>query len=111
MTALYVLHLRAGAEGHLADVRVRWQNPQTREPSEQNLSVTVASLDREFSSVAPQMQVCYTAAYFAEVLRASRYAEEVRLDDLLRLARDLAEGDKQVAELADVIQAATKFYR
>jgi Ca-activated chloride channel family protein len=111
VTALYALHLRAGAEGHLADVRVRWQDPRTREPSEQNLSVTVASLDREFTSAVPQVQVCYTAAYLAEVLRASRYAEEVQLDDLLRLAERLSEGDKQVAELADVIQAATKLYR
>ena len=111
VTALYALHLRSGAEGHLADVRVRWQDPQSREPSEQHLSVTVASLDRDFSSSAPQLQVCYTAAYFAEVLRASRYAEEVRLDDLLQLAERLSEGDKQVAELADVIQAAAKFYR
>lgn len=111
VTALYALHLRPGAEGHLADVRVRWQDPRTREPSEQNLSVTVASLDRDFSAAAPQVQVCYTAAYFAEVLRASRYAEEVRLDDLLRLAEQLSEGGKQVAELADVIQAARKFYR
>lgn len=111
VTALYALHLRPNAEGHLADVRVRWQDPRTREPSEQNLSVTVASLDRQFSSAAPQVQVCYTAAYFAEVLRASRYAEEVRLDDLLQLAKQLAEGDKQVAELSDVIQAARKFYR
>ncbi len=111
VTALYALHLRPDAEGHLADVRVRWQDPRTREPSEQNLSVTVASLDRQFSSAAPQVQVCYTAAYFAEVLRASRYAEEVRIDDLLQLAGQLAEGDKQVAELSDVIQAARKFYR
>ncbi|MEV0131254.1 von Willebrand factor type A domain-containing protein [Dactylosporangium sp. NPDC050688] len=111
VTALYALHLRPGAEGHLADVRVRWQDPQSREPSEQNLSVTVASLNREFSSAAPQLQVCYTAAYFAEVLRASQYAEEVQLDDLLRLALRLGESDRQVAELSDVIRAATKIYR
>ena len=111
VTALYALHLRPGAEGHLADVRVRWQDPQSREASEQNLSVTVASLDREFSSAAPQLQVCYTAAYFAEVLRASQYAEEVQLDDLLRLASRLGESDRQVAELSDVIRAATKIYR
>lgn len=111
VTALYALHLRPGAEGHLADVRVRWQDPRSREPSEQNLSVTVASLDREFTSAAPQLQVCYTAAYFAEVLRASQYAEEVQLDDLFRLASRLGESDQQVAELSDVIRAATKFYR
>jgi Ca-activated chloride channel family protein len=111
VTALYVLHLRADAEGHLADVRVRWQDPRTREPSEQNLSVTVAQLDREFTEVAPRMQVCYAAAYLAEVLRSSQYAEEVRLDDLLRLAERLSEEDKQVAELADVIRAAMKLYR
>lgn len=111
VTALYALHLRPDAQGHLADVRVRWQDPQSREPSEQNLSVTVASLDRDFTAAAAQVQVCYTAAYFAEVLRSSQYAGEVELDDLQRLAQRLAEGDKQVAELADVIQAATKLYR
>ncbi|MGI5179913.1 YfbK domain-containing protein [Dactylosporangium sp. CA-152071] len=111
VTALYALHLREGAEGHLADVRVRWQDPRTREPSEQNVSVTVASLDRVFTEAGPRLQVCYTAAYFAEVLRSSQYAGEVRLADLLRLAEGLSEGDKQVAELAEVIRAATKLYR
>jgi Ca-activated chloride channel family protein len=111
VTALYALHLRPGAEGHLADVRVRWQDPKSREPSEQNLSVTVASLDREFSSAAPQVQLCYTAAYFAEVLRAGRHSDEVRLDDLLRLADRLSEGDRQVAELAEVIRAAARLYQ
>ncbi|WP_432982529.1 YfbK domain-containing protein [Dactylosporangium sp. CA-233914] len=109
VTALYALHLRPGAEGHLADVRVRWQDPKTREASELSQPVTVGALDRDFAGAPAPVRVCYAAAYFAEVLRASRYAGEVRLTDLRGIAREAGES-AQVRDLADLIDTAVSLY-
>lgn len=110
VTALYALHLRPGATGHLADVRVRWQDPQSKEPSEQTQAVSVASLDQDFTEAAAPLQVCYAAAYLAEVLRASQFGRDVQLSDLLAIVKGVRSEDPRVTELADVISAATKLY-
>ncbi|GGM10241.1 von Willebrand factor type A domain-containing protein [Dactylosporangium sucinum] len=112
VTALYALHLRPGAEGHLADVRVRWLDPRSKEATEILQPVTVSATDQTLTGANVPLRVCYVAAYLAEVLRNSQYGGEVRLPDLLSLA-ELARRDSddpQVAELVQVVQAATKLY-
>ncbi|MEV6931610.1 von Willebrand factor type A domain-containing protein [Dactylosporangium sp. NPDC051485] len=109
VTALYALHLRPGAQGHLADVRVRWQDPKTREASELSQPVTVTVLDEGFDRAPAPVRVCYAAAYLAEVLRASRYGDEVRLADLEAIAARAGDG-RQVRELVETINAAAKLY-
>ncbi|MFG2038712.1 von Willebrand factor type A domain-containing protein [Dactylosporangium sp. NPDC048998] len=109
VTALYALHLRPGAQGHLAEVRVRWLDPKTREASELAQPVTVSALDQTFDEAPAPVRVCYVAAYLAEVLRGSRYAGDVRLTDLRTLARDAGEGT-QIRELSEVISAAVSLY-
>ena len=65
------------SSGHLPSATLaraaRPQDPSTRESSEQATTVTVADLARDFAAAAPRLRVCYAAAYFAEVLRSSRY--------------------------------------
>ncbi|WP_432833456.1 YfbK domain-containing protein [Dactylosporangium sp. CA-092794] len=109
VTALYALHLRPGAQGHLADVRVRWQDPKTREPSELAQPVTVDALDGAFAEASPALRTCYAAAYLAEVLRNSPYATEVRLADLREIARS-ADDSPQARELEGMIAAAVPLY-
>nr|BFE64350.1 VWA domain-containing protein [Dactylosporangium thailandense] len=109
VTALYALHLRPGAEGHLADVRVRWQDPTTHRPSELARPVEVTDLSADFAESPRPVRVDYAAAYLAEVLRASRYAEEVRLPDLRTIA-DNAGDSTQTRELANMINDAIKLY-
>ncbi|MFI5913868.1 von Willebrand factor type A domain-containing protein [Dactylosporangium sp. NPDC051541] len=109
VTALYALHLRPGAAGHLADVRVRWQDPKTREPSELAEPVTVNALDRDFTEAAKPLRVSYAAAYLAEVLRNSQYAEEVRLPDLRTIARSAGD-TTQIRDLTTMITDAESLY-
>ena len=112
VTALYALHLRPGAGGHLADVRVRWQDPQSKEAGEQTQPVTVGAIDGSFAESTTPLRVCYTAAYLAEVLRGSQFASEVRLPDLLEIAGDAlrSTNDQQRTDLTNMISAATKLY-
>ena len=109
VTALYAVRLR-GSTGRVAEARIRWQDPATREASELATTVTVADLARDFTAAAARLRVCYAAAYFAEALRASRYGGEVRLTDLANVADKAASatGDQDVSDLADLIRRASR---
>ncbi|MEU7865689.1 von Willebrand factor type A domain-containing protein [Dactylosporangium sp. NPDC049140] len=109
VTALYALHLRPGAAGHLADVRVRWQDPKTREASELSQPITASALTADFTESPRPLRISYVAAYLAEVLRASRYAEEVRLPDLRTIAQSAGDST-QVRDLTNMIGDAIPLY-
>src|SRR5918992_781098 len=70
VTALYAVRLRPGADGHVGDVTVRWQDPDTREAQENGRTITVGDLAPDlWSAGSPRLRVAVAAAYFAEVLR------------------------------------------
>jgi len=109
VTALYLVRLRSDAHGQLAEARVRWLDPSVREAQEKATTLTVADLAGDFAGASPRLKVSYVAAYFAEVLRKSPYAEEVRLNDLAATAGDAfaATDDPQIAELVDLIRRSS----
>jgi len=109
VTAIYLVRLHEGASGgHVAEARVRWLDPTTREPSETASAITASELNVAFGAASPRLRVDYAAGFFAEVLRESPYGRDVRLEDLAAVAetayRDTE--DAQVAELADLIERA-----
>jgi Ca-activated chloride channel family protein len=70
VTALYAVRLRPGASGHLGDIMVRWQDPDTRKPQENGRTITVSDLAPDlWSAGSPRLRIDATAAYFAEILR------------------------------------------
>jgi Ca-activated chloride channel family protein len=111
VTALYVVRLRGDGEGGpVAEARVRWLDPRTREAREKAETVSVSALSGNFAVASPRLRVSYAAAYFAEVLRESRYAEEVRLRDLADVVEQVFRetDDAQVGELSDLIRRADR---
>ncbi len=108
VTALYAVRLRPSAGGQVAQARIRWQDPATRQAHENADTVSVADLGGSFTEAVPRLQVCYAAAYFAEALRRSPYGAEVRLGDLAEIAARAATrtGDPDVADLARLIGRA-----
>ena len=111
VTAIYLVRLHEGVtSGPVAQARVRWLDPSTREPSELASAITVSEFDRAFDAASPRLRVAYAAGFFAEVLRQSPYGQAVRLEDLAAIARVAADEteDSQVAELADLIRAAQR---
>ena len=112
VTALYLVRLRENTTaGPVAEVRVRWLDPTTREPAETASAITVGELDVAFGTASPWLRVAYAAGYFAEVLRASPYGRDVRLADLAAIAEAAAveTEDASVAELAQLIRRAQRF--
>jgi len=85
-------------------------DPDTREASERVTTVTVSDLGTPLAEASPRLRVSYAAAYFAEFLRHSPYAEDVNLTALAAIAdRAAAEtGDPAVADLADTIRRASR---
>jgi Ca-activated chloride channel family protein len=73
VTALYVVRLQAGAAGHVADVAVRWLDPDSRQPQETGRTITVTDLaPMLWTGGSPRVRVDAVAAYFAEALRNGR---------------------------------------
>jgi Ca-activated chloride channel homolog len=109
VTALYLVRLRASS-GQVAEARVHWQDPVTRQPSEAAGTVSVSQLSGAFTAAAPRLRVTYAAAYFAESLRGGAYATEARLTDLAAVADGAARAteDRDVADLADLIRKADR---
>jgi Ca-activated chloride channel family protein len=113
-TALYVLRLLPNAEGRIATVQLRWQDPNTYEVVEINGNVNTWNLSKDFYSTNVYFQRAVIAAQFAEILRQSPYAGRISLADLSEMADDLLRQmprDKDTEELADLIGRAARMYR
>ena len=108
VTALYVVTVRPGVRGQVAQARVRWLDPTGREPLEQSAGINASDLGGEFTDASPRLRVDYAAAFLAELLRHSQYGNEVRRADLAAIARDAFADtdDVQVDELATLIDRA-----
>jgi Ca-activated chloride channel family protein len=83
VTALYEVKLAEGAEGELAEVFMRWQDPETKEVSEISRSIATADLVTSFGSTSQTFRLTVMVAEFAEILRESYWAQEFSLDDIV----------------------------
>jgi Ca-activated chloride channel family protein len=133
VTALFAVRLKPGAEGHLADISVRWTDPDSRKAEETGRTVTVEDLAPGlWSDGSPRLRVSAAAAFFAEHLRdgdpghapQSPYVTpsagpfvtrglvpgepRLGLDELSAHVTELASAteDRDVAELRDLIGRA-----
>ncbi len=107
VTALYVVKLRANATGRVAQVKVRWLDPKTRDASESHETVNVDDLQGTFAGSAPELQICYGAAYFAEALRNRPAPEFDELAEIVERANGELD-DPKVADLAALIHKAAR---
>ncbi|WP_330238805.1 vWA domain-containing protein [Streptomyces sp. NBC_00525] len=111
VTALYAVHLRDGASGHVATATVRWLDPKTRTPHEKTGSVeTGAVTGKLWGGRSDRLQVTAVAAYFAENLRGGSLPGAPGLGELAARARKLATRteDSSVSKLADAIGRADR---
>jgi Ca-activated chloride channel family protein len=110
-TALYAIHFEPGAEGRLATVQLRWQDPDNHKVHEINGNINTWDLSRHFEDAAPHYRLAVVAAFAAEVLRSSPWAGDVSLGQLYRLAAPLVNEipwDPDVAEFVDLLGRASQ---
>jgi Ca-activated chloride channel family protein len=115
-TALYEVTLIEGTAGteltgteSLAEVTVRWKDPETKEPAERSVVVTAADIAPSFDQAATRLQQDIIVAAFAEALREAPWSERVSLEQIAANAealRSVLPEDADVAELATLARAA-----
>jgi Ca-activated chloride channel family protein len=113
VTALYELKFEADApqEATAMTVRLRWEDPDTREVVELARSLSQDGLAPEFEVTDPRFQLTVIVAQYAEVLRESYWATEMgtTLSDLAVQAQRIAEylpEDSDVQEFAQLVTRA-----
>ena len=111
VTALYEMKLNDDAEGMLATVRVRYEDPDSGEVSEIESSFQRSELISEFEEASSRFQLSAVVAEYAEILRESFWAQEGSLGKVTaeasRVLRLLPE-DSDVAEFAALVTQAER---
>lgn len=103
-TAIYAIQFVPGAQGRIATVRLRWQDPDSRAVQEIEGVFTTDDLARSFDEAPLRYQLAVVVSQYAELLRNSYWTTGVSMNDvqiyLNRLAAQL--GDPEVQELANL---------
>jgi Ca-activated chloride channel family protein len=112
VTALYEIKLHPGAEGRIATVHLRWQDPDTYEVEELSKGFYTDEMAESFTAASPYFQCAVVVAEYAEILRDSYWAEgstlaEVldeaeRVEQLMLYSPDMAEFVELVARAARI---------
>ena len=109
VTALYELRLHERADGPIAKVHVRYEDPDSRRIVEVDRNFNIRDLNEYFESASPRFQLAATVAQYAEVLRESYWAQHTTLNDV-RYHADRVGGilrdDPEVTEFARLVNMA-----
>ena len=111
VTALYEMKLHDDADGTLATVRVRYEDPDSGDVSEIESSFQRSDLINEFEETSPRFQLSAVVAEYAEILRESFWAEEGSLGKVAVEATrvlSLLPEDSDVAEFAALATQAER---
>ncbi len=110
VTALYELRLNEYAEGPIAKVHVRYQDPDSYRIHELSRNLNRADLHDWFENASPRFQLSATVAQYAEVLRESYWAQHTTFEDV-RYHADRVGGilreDPDVTEFAKLVSMAS----
>lgn len=111
VTALYEMKLHDDAEGTLATVRVRYEDPDSGEVSEVESPFQRSQLAADFEDASPRFQLAAVVAEYAEILRESYWAQEGSLGKVAaeasRVLRLISE-DSDVAEFSGLATRAER---
>ena len=111
VTALYEMKLHEGAEGDLATVYLRYEDPDNGEVTELKREFHRGELVAGFEDTSPTFQLSAVVAEYAEVLRESYWAREGNLESVVWEANrvmKLLPQDTDVVEFAALVSQAER---
>jgi Ca-activated chloride channel family protein len=111
VTALYEIKLHPEAQGKLATVYLRWEDPDTHEVVEMSRDFNSRQMAKRFSEADPHFQWAVIVAEYAEILRGSYWAEGSSLYNVLEESQRVSEllpRDPDVREFVDLVRCAGK---
>ena len=80
VTALYEIKLHENADGKLATISIRHEDPDTGNVTEVNESIFADALKGSFEETTPAFQLAASVAEFAEILQGSFWSQEGSLE-------------------------------
>jgi Ca-activated chloride channel family protein len=110
VTALYEVKLYPEAQGRIATVAMRWQDPDTRQVVELSRDFDSSELAYEFRDADPYFQRSVIVAEYAEILKRSYWAEGSSLSSVYREAQRVSEylsWDEDMGEFMELIRRAS----
>ncbi|HVM72887.1 MAG TPA: von Willebrand factor type A domain-containing protein [Anaerolineales bacterium] len=112
VTALYEIKLNPEAQGRIATVHLRWQDPDTLAETETARSFSTDQLASSFNRTDPHFQWSLVVAEYAEVLRNSYWAKNISLNQVeseaVQVGNRLSE-DEDVAEFVNLVHQAFQY--
>jgi len=78
--------VRDRARGPVATVSIRYQDPDTRRIVERWQEIMAFEIDRPFELASPKFRFIASVAEFAELLRASEWADDGTLEAVRQVA-------------------------
>ncbi len=111
VTALYAVQFRPNANGRIATVQLRWEDPTSHQVTEINGNFNTWDIASSFESASPRYQLDVTVAQYAELLRYSPWAQQTSFSQLLNHAARLSEllpNDPDVGEFAGLVSYASQ---
>ncbi len=110
-TALYAVTFRPNADGRIATVQLRWEDPDTHEVTEINGNFNTWDLAASFEQADPRYQLAVIVAQYAELLRHSPWAAETSAAQLVDHAYRISSllwDDTEVTEFASLVSRASQ---
>ncbi len=110
-TALYAVTFRPNADGRIATVQLRWEDPESHKVTEINGNFNTWDLAESFESADPRFQLAVIVAQYAEMLRHSPWATETYASQLVDHAYRISSilwDDTEVTEFANLVSRASQ---
>ena len=110
-TALYAVMFRPNANGRIATVQLRWEDPDTHQVTEINGNFNTWDLAESFESADPRYQLAVIVSQYAELLRRSPWAAGTHPSQLVEHAYRISSliwGDNEVTEFASLVSRASQ---
>ena len=109
--AIYAVQFYPGAQGRIATVQVRWQDPNTLVVQEINGNYNTWDVSPTFEGSDPHYQLAVVVSQYAEVLRLSPWAQGISIGQILQHAVRLAgllPTDSDVTEFSTLVSRASQ---
>jgi Ca-activated chloride channel family protein len=110
-TALYAVTFRPNADGRIATVQLRWEDPDSHQVTEINGNFNTWDLAQSFENADPRYQLAVVVAQYAELLRHSPWAAGTSASQLVEQAYRLSSvlwDDPEVVEFASLVSRASQ---
>jgi len=108
---LYAVTIRPNADGRIATVQLRWEDPDTHQVTEINGNFNAWDLAASFEQADPRYQLVVVVAQYAEMLHRSPWATGTSASQLVEHAYRLSSilwDDPEVVEFSNLVSRASQ---